>query len=118
MTVTIKLPLPPSLNAIWRHSINRRTGKPVVYLNPKYKAWRVEADAWLTTQKPLPFIQGQFTATITLDERKRKGDADNRIKAPMDQLQRVGIITNDKFCNKITAQWGEADGCTVELVPA
>ena len=116
MNVTLKLPMPPSVNSIWRHGRNRRTGKPMVYLDIKYRQWKTDADKLLLTQKPLPFIAGEFVATITLDERKRRGDADNRAKAVLDCLQRAGVIANDKHCRSVTSQWGEADGCSVQLV--
>lgn len=116
MTFTLKLPMPPSVNSIWRTGKNRRTGKTITYLDKKYTAWIVEADALLLTQKPFPQIKGNFTAVVTLDQSKRRGDADNRLKPIFDMLQRVGVIENDKYADKITVQWGEADGCSVQLV--
>jgi hypothetical protein len=35
------------------------------------------------------------------------GDLDNGIKPLMDWLQRVELIENDKWCDRILAQWGE-----------
>jgi crossover junction endodeoxyribonuclease RusA len=116
MTFTLNLPMPPSVNSIWRTGRNRRTGKSVTYLDKKYTAWIVEADAMLLAQKPLPKITGHFTAILTLDQNRRRGDADNRVKGVLDLLQRVGIIENDRFADRITVQWGEADGCSVQLV--
>jgi hypothetical protein len=34
------------------------------------------------------------------------GDLDNGIKPLMDWLQRVELIEDDKFCDRLLAQWG------------
>ena len=36
----------------------------------------------------------------------RMGDLDNGIKPLMDWLQRVELIEDDKYCDRILAQWG------------
>lgn len=116
MIATIKLPMPPSVNSIWRTGKNPRTGRPIHYRDKKYVAWIVEADRMLLAQKPLPKITGHFSVIVTLDKSKRRGDADNRLKPVLDQLERAGIIENDKYADKVAVLWGEADGCSVQLV--
>lgn len=120
MLTHVFLPFPPSVNSIWRRGKNPRTGRPVVYLDKKYKAWKAEADALLLTQKPLKAVQGHFDAIITLDERRRRADADNLIKVILDFLQRAELIENDRLCDRITAFWGDTTryGCDVSIAPA
>lgn len=108
----IELAMPPSVNSIWRVG---RHGKP--YLSKRYKAWKEDADSrYLANKKNWLPIKGHFWAGITLDERKRRGDVDNRIKALFDWLQRVELIENDNLCDEVAAFWGEApEGCRVVL---
>ena len=113
--------MPPSLNSIWRHGRNPRTGKPVVYLDKQYKAWKLAADALLMTQKPKEVVHGSYELTIILDETRRgRRDADNYAKCVSDFLARVGLIDNDKFCDSISVRWGKTSehGCDVILFPA
>jgi hypothetical protein len=35
-------------------------------------------------------------------------DLSNRIKALEDWLQRAGLIENDKYCERLVAEWGRA----------
>lgn len=121
MLRTLELPFPPSLNSIWCTGKNRRTGKPVTYLDRKYVTWRKEADDLYLTQKRAfggPII-GRFCVEIVVDQRrwnKRKSDVDNRIKPVMDFLQRAGVIENDNLCSEVKAWWGAAPtGCVVRL---
>lgn len=116
MIATIRLPMPPSVNSLWRSYNNPKTRKLVVYRSRKYTDWIVNADAMLLAQKPLPKIAGHFSVIVTLDQSKRRGDADNRLKPVLDQLQRAGIIEDDKYADKVAVLWGEADGCSVQLV--
>ncbi len=108
----LDLPMPPSVNRIWR----RGRGK-VVYLDPKYRAWRKEADAlamfrdWRRKRN-----KGPFMCSIVHNAAKRRGDADNRIKAVLDWLQRAEIIENDSLAEFVSAEWGNApEGCRVTL---
>ena len=52
-------------------------------------------------------LEGPFIALITLNgtNKKRRGDADNRIKAVLDYAARVGLIENDKFAEWIIVGW-------------
>lgn len=115
MIVTVKMPFPISTNDIWAPGVNRKTGKPYIYQTPAYTKWKLAAGLMINAQRPEK-IKGHFTTTITLDERQRNLDGDNGIKCLLDALQSVGVIENDKWSDKTTVQWGEADGCSVQLV--
>lgn len=121
MTTVIDLPLPPSVNGIWR-SRRGHGGKPVFFLAPRYQTWKRAADNFFMAQKRIAKpVAGEFIATITLNEKKlRKGsDIDNRVKAAMDWLQRSGLIENDKLARKLTVGFGVApEGCRITLKAA
>ena len=115
MIVSIKLPMPPSVNSIWRRGRNKKTGKSVTYLDSKYKKWKDDAMILLAAQHPASIV-GHFTAVISLDQSKRgRSDADNRNKAVLDLLEKAGVVENDKLCDSVTACWTDVDGCLVEL---
>lgn len=115
--VTLELPFPPSTNRLWRRG--KRPGS--IYLDPKYKAWRNEADLKIiqARREGLCRVAGRFTASIVLDKRRRRGkvDCDNRIKAVLDALQRMLVIDDDSMADKVTVEWGEATGVKVTVMP-
>jgi Holliday junction resolvase RusA-like endonuclease len=113
-SVVIDCPMPPSTNALWR----RRNGQKSFYLAPRYATWKRAWDAIIMAMVPRPKVRGHFAATITLSDKKRRGDADNRAKAILDALQRCAIIENDSLADSITIRWGFApEGCRVMLIP-
>jgi Holliday junction resolvase RusA-like endonuclease len=71
---------------------------------------------------PIKTLPGKFEAVIQLftgDARKRR-DADNRIKAVFDFATRVGLIKDDSYCERVTAEWVDKDaaplsGCRLIL---
>jgi Holliday junction resolvase RusA-like endonuclease len=59
-------------------------------------------------------IRGRFEIEIIIA--RTVGDLDNRIKGVLDWCQSRHVIENDKHCEKITVEWGEAPrGCKVIL---
>jgi Holliday junction resolvase RusA-like endonuclease len=114
MTISVSLPMPPSLNSIWKY------GRKKVYLDPRYRKWKDEAGKMVLVQHAKrKLIKGNFTAYIMLDRRKRRNsDCDNRAKAVLDFMQHVGFVENDKLCDSLTVAWGPVDGCLVEITPA
>lgn len=116
---TLHLPIPPSVNTLWRYGRNKKTGKPIVYIDKAYKHWIVAADAVVLAQKPLTVIKGNFTIEIDFDANKRRADLDNLNKACLDYCQRIGVIENDKLCDRITARWVSGIvGCRVTILEA
>lgn len=114
---TIDLPMPPSVNSIWCPG----KGKSI-RLSDEYKAWRANADNLVMFNKGLrglKTIATAFEVDFYFDRDRATGDLDNRIKAAMDWLQSRDVISNDKLCVKLTAQWvsrSEApDGCRVTV---
>src|ERR1019366_6375800 len=115
VVTVIDLPMPPSTNRIWARSPGGVT------LSKDYRVWKDCADrfvmytgAWRGATK----IAGRFTVEIVLDinERRRTGDLDNRIKAALDWCQSSELIRNDSDCDELRAYWGEAPhGCKITL---
>lgn len=117
----LELPFPPSVNSIWKHGKNKRTGKPVIYLDHKYKVWRVEANAaYLQVKRSITPIKGNCTGIIILDETRRRSntDGDNRGKVVWDFLQRMNLIENDAKLDDTQVKWGPVAGCFVKVFKA
>lgn len=102
--IIIDLPVPPSVNRIWRAT---RAGPNKVSLSPEYKAWKDHADrvALSTAQfRGLKTIQGKFEVKIVIQ--RQRGDLDNRAKGILDWLQSRGVVVDDKFCERLVMEWG------------
>jgi crossover junction endodeoxyribonuclease RusA len=110
--IMIDLPMPPSVNRIWRAT---RAGPNKVSLSPEYKAWKKHADGLALSMcqfRGLKTIVGPFEAKIVLQ--RQRGDIDNRSKGVLDWLQSRGVIADDKYCERLVLEWGEAPhGCRV-----
>jgi hypothetical protein len=65
-----------------------------------------------------PTITGLFNAEIVLSlvERRRAGDLDNRIKGLLDWPQSRELIADDHNLERLLVYWGEAPhGCRITL---
>lgn len=103
--IEIVLPLPPSVNALWRVAKNGR-----VYATAKYKVWK-EAAVWeAAAQASGQKITGSYRLTLqVVAPDKRRQDLDNLLKATSDMLQSAGLIENDHLCRSLSASW-QAEG--------
>jgi Holliday junction resolvase RusA-like endonuclease len=114
--ITIDLPCPPSVNRIWR---SNRAGPKRVSISKEYDSWKRSADALAMSTgqfRGLKTIVGKFEAEIII--KRRPGDLDNRTKGVLDWLQSRGVITDDKYCERLTIAWGDAPtGCRVTVRP-
>lgn len=112
--IVIDLPMPPSVNRIWRAN---KAGANHVSKSPEYRAWLKHADqiTLATAQfRGLKTIPGPFEAKIVL--RRQRGDLDNRAKGVLDWLQSRCVIADDKFCERLVLEWGDAPvGCRVTV---
>ncbi len=99
---TIKLPIPPSVNAAYA---NRKGGKgPGRYKTRSYKAWERLADGWameagLFRHGIRPLVHGPATLVIRLPTTMR-GDVSNRIKVCEDWLVDRGFLELDDVHNQ------------------
>lgn len=115
--IVLNLPIPPSVNRLWRV----RDGRP--RKSDRYKTWEMAAHGVFLEQggHRLSKIDGRFNLTVTLDETRRgNSDADNRLKALLDYLQKgARVISNDRLADSITVRWGHAPaGCMVVITPS
>jgi Holliday junction resolvase RusA-like endonuclease len=112
--IAVDLPVPPSTNKLWRQGGGDTYGR--VHLSKAYKTWKHTADMQVMADGGLrgfKTIKGEFEVRIVLDrDQNARGDLDNRIKALLDWAQSREIIANDKHCQRIIAEYGEAhQGC-------
>ena len=100
-TVTIDLPMPPSVNRVWRVGVGGR-----VYTDARYVAWKRTAGWELVRQKPGRFPPGaQVAVTIRAGKAKRARDIDNLSKALLDLLQAHCVVANDRDVHSIAIAW-------------
>ena len=114
--IVLDLPTPISVNRLWRVT---KAGH--VIKSQAYKQWIKKSDAMLLELgqlKGVKSIVGKFTALIVV--KRCNLDIDNANKGVLDFLQSRNFILNDKFCEEVTARWGDAPtGCrvTVKALP-
>jgi Holliday junction resolvase RusA-like endonuclease len=110
-SVTITIPLPPSVNKAWSNV----PGKGRVKTND-YKRWETEA-GWLARSQYVgkPPITGAVHVAIWLHRPRGRCDIDNRIKPILDLLVKAGVLADDSQVVKICAEWSIVDGAIVEI---
>jgi crossover junction endodeoxyribonuclease RusA len=96
---TLRLPLPPSTNALFRNVAGVGRVKAV-----GYKRWLISAGAYGITQKPpggFPHFERDFEI-IVLIPAKTRGDVDNRGKCVIDLMTAWQIISDDRYAQAVT----------------
>ena len=104
----IRLPVPPSVNALFFNKSKGGRGKA-----DPYKAWIVAAGWQLKLQRPIPVL-GRYTLLIRLPQ-SLQGDIDNRIKAVSDLLVKHEIVEDDRYAWRVTVERAAVQECEVEL---
>ena len=99
---TIALPLPPSVNSLWR------TGRGRMYRSRRYVAWLTEAGWELKAQRPKRFA-GAVRIDVAIGRPdRRKRDLDNvATKAIQDLLTAHQIIEDDSLVTSLAARWDD-----------
>lgn len=110
---TIRLPFPPSVNALYR-AVGGRS-----ILSEKYRRWKREAGLELISQRPAK-MPGAVSVEVELcPPNNRRRDIDNAgFKAVLDLLVTHQIIQGDDstFVRSIKASWVESgDPCLVTI---
>jgi Holliday junction resolvase RusA-like endonuclease len=105
IVIETSLPVPPSVNRIWR---SKKDGRGV-YKSPEYRAWLKQADMQAMLDRVFRgskrTIATGFEARILINFDMATGDLDNRIKAVLDWAQDRGLISNDRLCMRVSAEW-------------
>ena len=102
--IVIDLPFPPSTNRLHGRSPTSRK----YYRRGKYESWLQHADQMVLLHGSLPRtrLDENFEATLLFDEAAGKNsDLDNRIKAVLDWAVSREIVTDDRYCRRLVAQW-------------
>ena len=113
---SIKIPVPISVNAMYRNvaGVGRVKTKEL-------KNWKLEAEWELARQNPPRFI-GQVDISISLRyPPKGRADCSNYIKAVEDLLVTCGVIEDDscKYVRSVAARWShEETACRVNVYHA
>lgn len=106
--------LPPSVNAIWRHT---RGGK--MYRTTQYMTF-LRGEEWNLV--PQLKAQHKFTGpvfiTIAMRRPRSNADLDNRAKGTLDLLQHVKAIDDDKNVMGLNLYWSRdlPEGVAAEIV--
>ena len=106
--------LPPSVNAIWRHT---RGGK--MYRTTQYMTF-LRGEEWNLV--PQLRTQHKFTGpvfiTIAMRRPRSNADLDNRAKGTLDLLQHVKAIDDDKNVMGLNLYWSRdlPEGVAAEIV--
>lgn len=113
---SIKIPVPISVNAMYRNVVGVGRVK-----TKELKNWKLEAEWELARQNPPRFV-GQVDISITLRyPPKGRADVSNYIKSVEDLLVTCGVIEDDscKYVRSVSARWShEEQGCRVNVYHA
>lgn len=111
-TIVTLAMLPPSVNGIFRNVHGRGRVK-----TKAYKAWLKAAGWEVNCQKPIR-IAGKVEIDITCKRPSGNSDIDNRVKAALDLLVTMNLIDDDRYVERVRAQWGAVEGCQIVISPA
>lgn len=114
--IVFNLPKPPSTNRLYKRVLTAKGKRPYT---KEYTNWHNRAGWEIATQRlgqAQKRIRGRYILTFTLG--RCKLDIGNAEKAVSDLLQHMQVIENDKLAERIILQWGDIEGCRVELIEA
>ena len=107
--ISFTVPFPPSTNALFR---GRR------FKTAAYKYWRIEAGLAVIVQNVPKLPPGDVSVEIALPHGFRLGDIDNRIKAVLDSIVDMQIISDDRFVCDLRIYWEHGgNACRVTIRP-
>jgi crossover junction endodeoxyribonuclease RusA len=113
MSVTLELPLPPSMNTYWRNFRGRTV------LSAGGREYKITVQEYVAAHNLPKFGQERLGASITIFPRdKRAIDLDNRLKALFDSLQDAGLFDDDSQFDRIYICRGmikKGGGCTITI---
>lgn len=112
--ITFTMPVPPSVNQLFRNVPGRGRVKTRVYDD-----WRGHAATSIRLQS-VPHIDGPVIALFGVERQSSVADIDNRIKAMLDAIVAARIIRDDNQVTAFAAAWlPPANGLAhVQIFPA
>src|SRR5258708_4769936 len=108
--ITLRIPLPPSVNALFANVPGKGRVK-----TDRYKTW-LNAVGWDVVQQRQSPIKGDVTLEIVAGRPdRRRRDLSNLIKAAEDLLVRHGLIEDDSRVTSLSIAWTAIEGCQVTV---
>lgn len=102
--VNLRLPVPPSVNGAFCNISGAGRSRTAAY-----RAWANEAGWVLLAQKPPHLGTASTSIAIVVNlPPGRRGDIDNRIKCCLDLLVAHRVIDDDRYVNKVSAEWSDS----------
>lgn len=113
-SIELTLPIPPSVNAMFRNVRGVGRVKSKAYLD-----WLGHAGWVLRSQRP-GAIKGRVLVVVSAEQAGAASDIDNRIKALFDLLVSQGVIEDDRFVVGFCAAWAPPANrmARVMIIPA
>lgn len=99
VAVSFTIPVPPSVNNIFRNLPGRGRVK-----THDYNDWQAFALTHIRQQAVAP-VSGRVVVTFGVERASNTADIDNRIKAMLDTIVEAGIIEDDKLVTAFAAAW-------------
>jgi crossover junction endodeoxyribonuclease RusA len=113
MSITLELPLPPSVNTYWRNFRGRTV------LSAGGRKYKLAVQEYVSANNLPKLGQERLGASITIFPRDRRAiDLDNRLKALFDSLQDAGVFDDDSQFDRIYICRGmikKGGGCTITI---
>jgi hypothetical protein len=112
-SVVLSLGFPPSVNNMF---VNMPGHGRV--LSKQYREWRAE-NGWRIMAARAPRIPGPVKVTYEYENRVRRADLTNFVKAPEDLLVSLNIIDGDHnaVVREVVLRWADIKGCRVTIEP-
>lgn len=113
--IVLLLPMPPSANNLF---VNGKRGR---FKSQRYRDWEAECGFYLMQQT---FQKGTITGPYVMEIKvpmKTRADVTNLLKAPEDLLVAIGVLPDDKHCQRATIERADVEDCEVTVrahVPA
>jgi crossover junction endodeoxyribonuclease RusA len=104
--LTVALPMPPSVNALYANVGRRRVKTKAARNWHRSASWAIKLEARGRR------IEGSWVIGVVLP-RSMKGDADNRLKPILDAAVASGIVCDDRHCVAVSV---ERSGDTSEAI--
>ena len=99
--ITVILPIPPSVNAMYRNVLRVGRVKTLAY-----KTWQAEAMMSAIAHGAKGSIEGAYAIHVEIDRPdKRRRDLSNLLKAIEDFCVQAGYVTDDSLCQRIKMAW-------------
>ncbi len=119
--ITLKLPLPPTINHYYSSKVIKSGGKyiPMVYVQDSVHLFRKQV-AEIACQLVSEPLLGRVAINIVVHQKNnRTSDIDNFIKGLLDALTKAAVWVDDSQVDKITIERGRPINgglCVIEIL--